>query len=91
MLIPGLPPLGAQPEATRPKRGVTPTAKTEVVHETLDEPVERRRRNKDRVPDRRRARRKRADLAAQTEYSADGVPEMSPDLPAKGLLIDIEI
>ena len=90
MLIPGLPPLGAQPEVTRPKRGVTPTAKTEVVHETLDEQVERRRRNKERVPDRRRGR-KRARFAAQTEYSVEGVPELSPDLPAKGLLIDIEI
>ncbi|MEH6386456.1 hypothetical protein [Pseudomonas profundi] len=90
MLIPGLPPLGAQPEVTRPKRGVTPTEKTPVVHETLAEPVERRRRNKKRVPDRRRGR-KRASFAAQTEYSAEGVAEMSPELPAKGLLIDIEI
>lgn len=90
MLIPGLPPLGAQTEAPRPKRGVTPTAKSEAVHETLAEPVERRRRNKKRVPDRRRGR-KRLDFAEAKEYSADGVPELSPELPAKGLLIDIQI
>lgn len=90
MLIPGLSPPGAQPEITRPTRGVTPTAKSEAVHETLAEPVERRRRNKKRVPDRRRGR-KRLEFAEAKEYSAEGVSEMPPELPAKGLLIDIEI
>jgi hypothetical protein len=87
MLIPGLPMPGAQIDPVKPKRGVQATEETAVIHETLAEPVERRRRNKGRHPERRGARRR----ARMTEYTPEGKVEAVSDLPTKGLLVDIEV
>ncbi|HDZ56320.1 MAG TPA: hypothetical protein ENI17_10540 [Pseudomonas xinjiangensis] len=87
MLIPGLPTVGTQQDAIKPKRGVQPTAKSEVVHEAKPESVERRRRDKGRKPERRRGRRR----ARAVEYTLEGVVETFPEMPTKGLLVDIEV
>lgn len=90
MLIPGLPVAGAQNDAIKPKRGVQAMQESAAIHEALAEPVERRRRNKGRHPERRRAR-KRAHLVDLVEYSADGKIETVSDLSSKGLLVDIQV
>jgi len=90
MLIPGLPVAGAQNDVIKPKRGVQATQESAAIHETLAEPVERRRRDKGRHPERRRAR-KRAHLVDLVEYTPDGKVENLSELPSKGLLVDIQV
>lgn len=87
MLIPGFPVVNAQPDSVKPKRGVQPTVKAEVVHESDPQPIERRRRDKGRYPERRRGRRK---PKATVEYTVEGVLNSS-DMSPKGLLVDIEV
>ncbi len=87
MLIPGIPVAGAQIDPVKAKRGVQAAEQSATVQETLSEPVERRRRNKGRSPERRRAR-KRARLL---EYTPEGKVESFSDFPTKGLLVDIEV
>ena len=85
MLIPGSPPVGAQNDTIKRSREIQPTARSEVVHEAAAEPVERRRRNRGRFPDRRRRR------ASRLLVGPDTPVETITDIPAKGLLVDIEV
>ena len=85
MLIPGLPPAGAQNDAFRAKTEVKPSAATEPVHDATTEQDERRRQDKGRWPDRRRRRRRVHTLQEQPPE------ERELDLPKKGLLVDIEV
>lgn len=84
MLIPGLPPAGAQNDAFKAKKEVKPSAATEPVHDATVEQVERRRRDKGRWPERRRRRR----VHTLQEQPPE---ERELDLPKKGLLVDIEV
>ncbi|SDS68868.1 hypothetical protein SAMN05216421_1991 [Halopseudomonas xinjiangensis] len=86
MLIPGLPPVGAQNDTIKRSREIQPTARSEVVHEAAAEPAERRRRDRGRFPDRRRRRR-----AGRLLVGPDTPVETITDMPAKGLLVDIEV
>lgn len=83
MLIPGFPAGGAQLDPVKFKRQVEPTQESLPVDKTEASAVERRLRDNGRWPERRRKRRRfmrQEQAAEQVEF----------DLPAKGLLIDIE-
>lgn len=84
MLIPGFPAGGAQQNTVKFKRQVEPTQESVPVDKAEASPVERRQRDRGRWPERRRKRRR---LMSQLPSSA----ERELELPAKGLLIDIEV
>ncbi|MEH6564841.1 MAG: hypothetical protein V7756_05900 [Halopseudomonas sp.] len=84
MLIPGIPPAGAQNDPVKFKRQVEPAQASASVDSATVAPVERRQRDNGRWPERRRKRRRftrQADAAQAQEF----------DLPTKGLLVDIEV
>lgn len=85
MLIPGLPPAGAQNDTVKVSREVKPSAPSEAVHEAVAEPVERRRRDKGHWPERRKKRRRVHTRQEQPPQDRE------LDLPRKGLLVDIEV
>jgi hypothetical protein len=85
MLIPGIPPAGAQNDTIKPKRQVEPTAATEPVHGDAVQQVERRRSDRGRWPERRRRKRRGMTLP---ETSSE---ERGLELPEKGLLVDIKV
>ncbi|MBA6418964.1 hypothetical protein ACS8E9_12005 [Pseudomonas neustonica] len=83
MLIPGIPPAGAQHDPVKVKRQVEPTQESKSVDNATSSPVERRQRDNGRWPERRRKRRRQPRLEqAPAEHEFD--------LPTKGLLVDIE-
>tara|TARA_R110000764_G_scaffold88359_3_gene169405 strand:- start:164 stop:418 length:255 start_codon:yes stop_codon:yes gene_type:complete len=84
MLIPGIPPAGAQHDPVKFKRQVEPTRESAQVDQTTAAPVERRQRDSGRWPERRRKRRR----FTRQEQSPE---ERNFDLPEKGLLVDIEV
>lgn len=84
MLVPGFPAGGAQQDPVKFKRQVEPTQESVPVDKAAVSPVERRQRDKGRWPERRAKRRR-----FMRQESADDPREF--DLPAKGLLIDIEV
>tara|TARA_Y100000780_G_scaffold118907_1_gene107231 strand:+ start:1734 stop:2009 length:276 start_codon:yes stop_codon:yes gene_type:complete len=91
MLIPGLPPAGAQNDAVKTSREVKPSAASEPLHDAATPQVERRHSDRGRWPERRRGKRKasaRREPARQRAQAQDG-EEL--DLPDKGLLVDIEV
>lgn len=92
MLIPGLPPAGSLNDKLKTRQDVAPTAAPEALHEALQQPVERRRRDHGRLPE----RRKRGKGKALTDEVIEQVVADSADeraegvLPSKGLLVDIQ-
>lgn len=87
MLIPGLPPAGAQNDPVKVSREVKPSAPSEPVHEAGVQQVDRRRRDSGRWPERRRGRRRLH--TRQEQPPQERAQEL--DLPRKGLLVDIEV
>ena len=58
MLIPGLPPAGAQNDAIKSSREVKPSAASEPLHDAATPQVERRQNDRGRWPERRRRKRR---------------------------------
>ena len=79
MLIPGLPPAGAQNDAIKSSREVKPSAASEPLHDAATPQVERRRRK-------RRVHTRQEQSPEERQVSADEL-----ELPEKGLLVDIEV
>lgn len=84
MLIPGIPPAGAQHDPVKVRRQVEPARESTAVDQSTSTPVERRQRDSGRWPERRRKRRRQPRLAQSST-------ERDFDLPKKGLLVDIEV
>lgn len=89
MLIPGLPPAGSQNDKLKTRQDVAPTAPSEPLHEALAQPVERRRRDRGRLPERRR--RGKGKLLSEDVVEQVLAERSEGDLPSKGLLVDIEV
>ncbi|UJJ32171.1 hypothetical protein [Halopseudomonas maritima] len=91
MLIPGLPPAGAQNDAVKTSREVKPSAASEPLRDTATPQVERRHSDRGRWPDRRRGKRKAGTRREPPPQQAQGQDGEGLDLPDKGLLVDIEV
>lgn len=90
MLIPGLPPAGAQNDAIKSSREVKPSAASEPLHDAATPQVERRQNDRGRWPERRRRKRRVHTGQEQSpEERQVGADEL--ELPEKGLLVDIEV
>lgn len=93
MLIPGLPPAGSLNDKLNTRKDVAPAAPAEPLHEALAQPIERRRRDSDRFPERRRRRKQRLLTDEVVEQVVEQASEerAEGELPDKGLLVDIEV
>lgn len=91
MLIPGVPAAGAQQEVFRPDRQPRTTAAEGPAHDPLAElPVERQAQHGSRQ--RGGQGRETVTAGSDTEHEVDGSESAAregPDLPRKGLLVDI--
>ena len=90
MLIPGLPPAGAQNDAVKSSREVKPSAASEPLHDAAAQQVERRQSDRGRWPERRRRKRR---VHTRQEQSPEERQARADELelPDKGLLVDIEV